>query len=103
MGKNTIYNFKLVTGEEFITRLISEDENTYVLDRPRNVMLAVDPSGRPQLQLAPVTYCSDDEKPVVLNKSAVVCISSDIREQMGNSYIESVSKIAIPQKKIILG
>jgi hypothetical protein len=99
---DTIYAFKLTSGEELISRLtmVSWDQDpTYILDQPRSIMM----SGDGRLSFAPTLFSADPDKPITLNKTSVVAYTTDLREEMRDAYLQSVSKIAIPSKKIIMG
>jgi len=94
-----IFAFKLTSGEEIISRLIQTEnqEDIFLLDNPRVLMIGQD--GR--FMLAPLMFSSDSDKPIKLQKSSVACYSENVKEELSNGYIGSISKIAIPPKGML--
>lgn len=100
--EEAVHSIKLVTGEEVITRLAKHQgsADVWVLDRPR--ALAHNPvSG--ELSFGPVLFMANPDGNITLNKSAVVCYTTNLRDGIADSYIQAVSSIQIPKKRIITG
>ena len=90
--------FKLVTGEEMLARVESEDDSSWKLIKPMTLV----PSQQ-GLALTPGMFTAQPEKSVLLFKNAVVmkCIP---RQEMLNSYIEGTTGIKpITKPDILLG
>lgn len=97
MVNEQVYAFKMVTGEEMMARIVSEDDHTYTLDHP--VTLVASQEG---LTLTPAVFIGNLDKPVELRKSAVI-IKSEAKDEIAGKYIEAVTGISVPSKRIIMG
>ena len=92
------YTFKLTTGEEIVAKLITENDNVYVVTFP--VMII---PGERGIQMMPYCFSGITDVDVNLNKHAVVMVA-DVREDINSSYVEATTGIKTPPpKKIILG
>ena len=94
---NTVNTFKLSSGEELVGKVISVDGNTVQLEEPLSI--APTPKG---MQLLPSVFTGDEDTLVTLNLNLVV-MTCPTAEGVRMKYIEAVSGISIPEKKLILG
>lgn len=95
-----VISMKLSTGEEIIGKVVEQlsDEDFMVLEDAR--LVVVYPNG--ELKLAPVLFSANYDKNITVFKNSVVLISQFLRPEFEQGYLESVSKLALPTKKIIL-
>ncbi len=96
---NQIFAFKLTSGEELISFVLSEDNTNFLLENPRSLVI----NNRGELSLAPVLFSADPNKPISLQKTAVACFTKELREELASQFAQSVSKLVLPNKNILLG
>jgi hypothetical protein len=94
---NTIYTFKLTTGEEIIARIIEINQDHLIIEHPISAVLS--PQG---LQLMPGLFSANMDKNIRLNNSSWAMIA-EAREDVRNSWIQAVTGIAPVTKQIITG
>jgi hypothetical protein len=100
MEELEVYSFKLISGEEIISKVFEEGDNYFSLKDARMLMM----SQNGNLSLMPVImFAADPDKLLTLNKSAIAFQSKYIREELKTGYLSSVSKLIIPNKSIIMG
>lgn len=102
MNEREVYSFKLTSGEEIIAKVFEDrlNDDYFDLEDPRILMMA----SNGNLSLSPVIlFSANPDKPLFLNKTSVACWSKYIREELKNGYMNSVSKLVIPNKSIIMG
>lgn len=92
-----IYVFRSVTGEELVAKVVSINDDEYVLSSPLGIGMAADRN----LQFMPPMATAEVDAEVLLNKTAVGIISR-VREDIEVAYIESVSGIKLPKAKQII-
>jgi len=95
--KNEIYTVKLASGEEIITKIVDETENSYEVDQP--IMVVVAQQG---IQLMPGLFTNNNEKSVTINKSNCVMIGTT-REDVRTNWIEATTGISTETKQIVTG
>lgn len=87
--------FKIVTGEEIISRVTDEDESAYQLDRPRVVAIAPNPqTGQMSVTLIPL-FAVDQDGTATIYKSAVVGEPHAINEELEKGYLQQTTNIAL--------
>ena len=64
--KNTVYTFKLSSGEELIAKVINTDNDNFIIEHP--VSCAPGPQG---MGLIPSMFTNDPQLSVTLNTSSV--------------------------------
>jgi hypothetical protein len=89
--------FKLNSGEELIAKLTQADSNWLEISSP--VSVALGPQG---LGLVPSMFTADADQKVMLNIDNVV-IYSLTDDAVKMKYIEALTGIRVPEKKLILG
>jgi len=95
--KNEIYTVKLASGEEIITKIVDETENSYEVEQP--IMVVVAQQG---IQLMPGLFTNNNEKSVTINKSNCVMIGTT-REDVRTNWIEATTGISTETKQIVTG
>ncbi len=88
---------KLTSGEELVVKVIKEEIMQLTVMHP----LSIAPSQQ-GVGLIPSFFTADEDAEVVINKSNITMYAVP-REEVMNKYIEMISGIALPEKKIILG
>ncbi len=88
---------KLTSGEELIVKVIKDEMMQLTVMHP----LSVAPSQQ-GVGLIPSFFTSDEDSEVLINKSNITMYAAP-REEVKNKYIEMISGITLPDKKIIMG
>jgi hypothetical protein len=92
-----VFTFKLNSGEELIAKVKASSEAWIEIEDP--VSVAPGPQG---MGLIPSLFTSDPAEPVRLNTASVSLLAlTDDNVRM--KYIEAVTGIKVPEKKLILG
>ena len=86
--------FKLVTGEEVITRVIKEYGDHYTLSKPRVVAIHPGPDGKVAVTLIPLLASSQDGD-VQIFKSAIIGQAMSTNSEIERGYIEQTTGIAL--------
>lgn len=94
---NSVYTFKLNSGEEVIAKVVSNSNDWVQIENP--VSVAPGPQG---LGLVPSMFTSDLDEPIHINIGSVTLYAAT-DEAVKNKYIEAVTGIRLPEKKLILG
>jgi hypothetical protein len=92
-----VYTFKLNSGEELIAKVIKVNDDNIVIENP--VSVAPGPQG---LGLVPSMFTGDPDAEIKLNSNNVA-IYTQTEDGVRMKYIEAVTGIKIPEKKLILG
>lgn len=92
-----VYTFKLNSGEELIAKVKQVSEHWVDIEAP--VSVAPGPQG---LGLVPSMFTADPDSEVRLNTNSIsLYVLTDDSVKM--KYIEAITGIKIPEKKLILG
>lgn len=92
-----VYSFKLNSGEELMGKFMEQTDNYVVIESP--VSIGAGPKG---MQFMPSLFTVDPEASVTLNINSVA-IYADTEDSVKMKYIEAVTGIQIPEKKILVG
>lgn len=84
---NDVITLKLVSGEEVIARLESDEDNVYRLAKPATL---VADQGQPAL--APFMMTAKNDASVVIDKSKVITVTKT-QEQMAEQYTQQTTSI----------
>jgi hypothetical protein len=97
--ENDIITLKLVTGEEVVSRYISETDSEYTIYKPLTLM-----PGREGLALAQSLMSAKLDRNITVNKSTVI-MHTFSRDEMAAAWIEATSGIKTPanNSKILMG
>ena len=98
ISKDTIYTFKLNSGEEMVTKVLDVKDTHYVIEQPVSIA-----PGQNGMQMIPSAFTMELKKSVRLNINAVTMIF-ETNEEVVNSYKTATSGIVTPpEKKILTG
>lgn len=94
-----VVTFRLTSGEEVVARVedISNDKRLLIISEP--AFIAHTQRG---MQFAPGLFTVETKAPVTLNTSCVVMYGLT-EDAIKMKYIEAVTGIQLPEKKIIMG
>jgi hypothetical protein len=94
---NTVYTFKLNSGEELIAKVTQVEQDAFVIEEP--VSIAPGPKG---MGLVPSLFTANLKSSVRLNTNSVALIA-ETEQQVRDKYREATTGISVPDKKLILG
>ena len=94
---NEIHTFKLLTGEEFVARVLEINPDHMILESP--IMTVLSPQG---LQMMPALFSANQDKTVRLNNTSWAMIAEP-RDDVRDSWIQATTGIAPVRKQIITG
>lgn len=97
ISSTKVYVLKLSTGEEIITRIQPLDNNFFSITKPMTV--AFGPNG---VQLMPSLFTANHDDIHMLHKDNIVMMA-EAKQEVSDSYIESVTGIQPISKKILHG
>jgi hypothetical protein len=86
--------FKIMTGEEIISRVTEETDTTFTLNKPRVVAIAPGPNGQVSVTLIPL-FASNQDGDAGLEKAAIVAEVSEINDELEKGYIQQTTGIAL--------
>ena len=94
---NTVYTFKLNSGEELVAKVVQAGGEFIIIEQP--VSIAPTQQG---MQLIPSIFTGDPKSLVKLNTSSIAMVVST-EDSVKMKYLEATTGIKVPQKKLILG
>lgn len=96
---NDVVTIKLITGEEIIARLISQDDPTVTVSKVLVVTLGMDPStNRPAIQMLPYfTLGGNPDAKITLRREHIIVMQLS-SEDVKAGYIHNTSGLTIPSK-----
>lgn len=97
LEKNTVYTFKLNTGEELVARFVADQGDYLEIEHP--ILTVISPQG---LQMMPGLFSANLDQTLQLNKSSWAMIA-ETREDVRNSWIQATTGIVPVKKQIITG
>ena len=95
---DTIYTFKLNSGEELVAKVAAQNEKTITITDP--VSIAPGPQGG--LGLVPSLFTAKMHSPVTINTNSVALIA-EVDENVQTKYIQATTGLTIPDKKVLIG
>lgn len=97
MNINEVYSFKLNSGEELIAKIVKIDSDYIIIEEP--VSVAPGPQG---IGLIPSMFTADPKGETKLNTKsiAIICQTED---SVKTKYIQAITGITVPSKKLVLG
>lgn len=96
ISQDQVYTFKVMSGEEFVAKIVKIDDGVIVIKQP--VSTGVTPQG---LQMMPSLLTANLDRDVLLYTSSIVMVS-ETREDVQTSYIKATTGLDIPPKKSII-
>lgn len=94
---NQVQTFKLLTGEEFVAKILEINPDHMIIESP--IMTVLSPQG---LQMMPALFSANQDKTVRLNNSSWAMIA-ETRDDVRDSWIQATTGIAPIRKQIITG
>jgi len=94
---DTIYSFKILTGEEFVAKVTEIHADHMIIEHP--IMTVISQQG---LQMMPGMFSANLDKSVRLNNNSWAMIA-ETREDVRDSWIQATTGIAPVRKQIITG
>ena len=94
---NTVYTFKLNSGEELIAKVVQAGGEFIVIEEP--VSIAPTQQG---MQMIPSVFTANPKAEFKLNTSSVA-IYAETDDSVRMKYLEATTGIKVPDKKIVLG
>jgi hypothetical protein len=94
---NTVYTFKLNSGEELIAKVTQAGGDFIVIEEP--VSIAPTQQG---MQMIPSMFTADPKGEFKLNTSSIA-IYAETDDSVRMKYLEATTGIKVPDKKIVLG
>ena len=93
-----VYTLKLSNGDEIVTKVVQQDDQTYTIHKP----LTVVPT-REGIQMVASLFTANPDKNVTINKTQVSLIAPS-REEVCDSYLEATTGIKpVRNSKILMG
>ena len=94
---NTVYTFKLLTGEEFVAKILEISADHMIIEHP--ILTVISPQG---LQMMPALFSANQDKTVRLNNSSWAMIA-ETRDDVRDSWTQATTGITPVRKSIITG
>jgi hypothetical protein len=94
---NTVYTFKLNSGEELIAKVIQAGGDFIIIEEP--VSIAPTQQG---MQMIPSVFTANPKGDFKLNTSSIA-LYAETDDSVRMKYLEATTGIKIPDKKIVLG
>lgn len=98
LNKDTIYTFKMNSGEEVVAKVLSTTSSHVLISNP----CSIGPGPGGGLGLVPTMFTYNPEGEVKLNTNSIAIVA-DTDEGVKSKYIQATTGIKVPDKKIILG
>lgn len=95
---DTIYTFKLNSGEELVAKVVELHDAYIVISEP----VSIGPSPNGGLGLVPSMFTYNNRENVRLNTSSIALVAAT-DENVKTKYIEATTGLQVPNKKVILG
>jgi hypothetical protein len=94
---NTVYTFKLNSGEELIAKVIQSGGDFIIIEEP--VSIAPTQQG---MQMIPSVFTANPKGNFKLNTSSIA-LYAETDDSVRMKYLEATTGIKVPDKKIVLG
>jgi hypothetical protein len=94
---NTVYTFKLNSGEELIAKVIQAGGDFIIIEEP--VSIAPTQQG---MQMIPSVFTANPKGEFKLNTSSIA-LYAETDDSVRMKYLEATTGIKVPDKKIVLG
>jgi hypothetical protein len=91
-----VYTFKINSGEELVTKVVSVDADSIQVIDP--VSVAPGPQG---MGLVPSLFTADHSKPITINTRSIIMYALT-DEPVRVKYIEATTGLRVPEKKILM-
>ena len=94
---NTVYTFKLNSGEELIAKVIQAGSEFIQIEEP--VSIAPSQQGK---QMIPSIFTANPKGDFKLNTTSIA-MYAETDDNIKDKYLEATTGIKVPSKKIVLG
>ena len=94
---NTVYTFKLNSGEELIAKVIQAGGEFIIIEEP--VSIAPTQQG---MQMIPSVFTANPKAEFKLNTTSIA-LYAETDDSVRMKYLEATTGIKVPDKKIVLG
>ena len=94
---NSVYTFKLNSGEELIAKVIQTGSEFITIEEP--VSIAPTQQG---MQMIPSVFTANPKGEFKLNTTSVA-MYAETDDNIKDKYLEATTGIKVPSKKIVLG
>jgi len=94
---NTVYTFKLNSGEELIAKVIQAGGEFILIEEP----VSIAPT-REGMQMIPSVFTANPKGEFKLNTSSIA-LYAETDDSVRMKYLEATTGIKVPDKKIVLG
>ena len=94
---NTVYTFKLNSGEELIAKVVQAGGEFIVIEEP--VSIAPTQQG---MQMIPSVFTANPKGEFKLNTTSIA-LYAETDDSVRMKYLEATTGIKVPDKKIVLG
>ena len=94
---NTVYTFKLNSGEELIAKVTQSGGDWIHIEEP--VSIAPSQQG---MQMIPSVFTADPKDAFKLNTNSIAIVANT-DDSLKMKYLEATTGIKVPDKKIVLG
>jgi len=95
---DSIYTFKLNSGEELIAKVLEIHDSHLVISEP----VSIGPGPQGGLGLVPSMFTYNNRGNVRLNTNSLALVA-ETDENVKTKYIEATTGLQVPGKKVILG
>lgn len=94
---NTIYTFKLLTGEEFVARVAEIHSDYMLIEHP--ISTVIGPQG---LQMVPALFSANLDEKVRLNNCSWAMLAN-ARQDVKDGWMQATSGLTTVRKSILTG
>ena len=94
-----VYTFKFTSGEEMVARVVSYETSYNTIEVSAPVSIAPGPQG---MGLVPSMFTADASKNITINSNSIA-MYAETEDSVCMKYVEAVTGIKVPDKKIIMG
>ena len=94
---NSVYTFKLNSGEELIAKVIQAGGDFIIIEEP--VSIAPTQQG---MQMIPSVFTANPKSEFKLNTTSIA-LYAETDDSVRMKYLEATTGIKVPDKKIVLG
>jgi hypothetical protein len=94
---NTVYTFKLNSGEELIAKVLQAGGDFIIIEEP--VSIAPTQQG---MQMIPSVFTANPKGEFKLNTTSIA-LYAETDDSVRMKYLEATTGIKVPDKKIVLG
>jgi hypothetical protein len=94
---NTVYTFKLSSGEELIAKVVQSGGEFILIEEP----VSIAPT-REGMQMVPSVFTANPKGEFKLNTNNI-SLYAETDDNIKDKYLEATTGIKVPSKKIVLG